>query len=210
VPSTLVHLGVAALVGTALLGPAVDRRALAVVVAVAALPDLDAVAGLVLPGAHRALLHTLLLPALVGALVAADGRRRPEASLVRRRLGPAGPRIAWVAVATLLVGGILPDLATNGVNALYPLHDRFYTVDGRALLSTERGFVQTFVEFDAPAEPPTTANTHYRTGVDPTPGPEPAGVERIFPLAWSGTRLLLVVAGFGTALVRLADARREG
>jgi hypothetical protein len=209
VPSTLVHLGVAALVGTALLGPAFDRRALAVVVAVAALPDLDAVAGLVLPGAHRALLHTLLLPALVGALVAADGRRS-GASLVRRRLGPDGPRIAWVAVATLLVGGVLPDLATNGVNALYPLYDRFYTVDGRALLSTERGFVQTFVEFDAPAEPPTTANTHYRTGVDPTPGPEPAGVERVFPLAWSGTQLLLVVAGFGVALVRLADARREG
>ncbi|MFB6155443.1 MAG: metal-dependent hydrolase [Haloferacaceae archaeon] len=202
-PSTLVHVAVGGLVGTALLGSAFDRRSLLVVLAAAAVPDLDAFANLVLAGAHRSLLHTLLLPAVLGLAVAYDARR-PE-SWIRRRLGDDGVRVAWVALAALCFGGIFPDLVTNGVNAFYPLHDAFYTVNGKLLLSNQRGLVQTFVELSPERPPPTTQNLHYGTGVDPNPGREPANVERIFPLATSGTQLLLVVASAVVVGVRLLD-----
>lgn len=205
-PSTLVHVAVAGLVGAALLSR-FDRRAAAAVLAAGAVPDLDTFAGFLIRGAHRSLLHTLLLPAAVGALLLWDTRGR-DRSWLRERYGGRGVRVAWAATAALLVGGIMPDLFTNGVNAFYPVHDAFYTVNGRALLSNQRGFVQTFVEL-APAEPaPSTGERHYSTGVDPTAGSEPENVERVFPLAMSGLQLLLVLAGYGVVAVRLwADGR---
>jgi hypothetical protein len=207
-PSTLVHVAVAGLVGAALLAR-FDRRAAATVLAAGAVPDLDTFAGFLIRGAHRSLLHTLLLPAVLCALVLWDTRVR-ERSWLRARYGGHGVGVGWAATAALLVGGIMPDLFTNGVNAFYPVHDAFYTVDGRALLSNQRGFVQTFVEL-APAEPaPSTAERHYSTGVDPSAGAEPTDVERIFPLAMSGLQLMLVLAGYGVVALRLwADGRAE-
>lgn len=194
-PSTLVHVAVAGLVGVALLGEDFTPRALAVVLVAAAFIDSDAFVGLYLGGAHRSLFHTLLLPLVLVALVAYDSRIRGSASLLRRRWGDHGVRVAWVAIAGLTFGGIFPDLFTNGVNAFYPLHDTFYTVNGRALLSDQRGLVQTFVDF-SPDEPlPTTETLHYSTGVDPLPGKEQGPVERVFPLAMAGWQLMLVVLG---------------
>jgi hypothetical protein len=117
-------------------------------------------------------------------------------------------RVAWVAVAALFVGGILPDLFTNGVNVLYPVHDAFYAVDGELLLSNQRGVVQTFVESGG-AKVGTTETVHYSTGVDPTPGAEPEDVERRFYLVQSGLELLLVLAGLGVAAARLVETRRD-
>jgi membrane-bound metal-dependent hydrolase YbcI (DUF457 family) len=207
-PSTLVHVAVAGLVGAALLA-VLDRRSAAVVLVAGTVPDLDTFVGLVLRGAHRSLLHTLLLPAGLVALVLWDTRLRATSTL-RERYGDRGVRLAWAATAALLVGGILPDLFTNGVNAFYPVHDAFYSVNGKALLSNQRGFVQTFVEL-APERPaPSTETLHYSTGVDPTPGDEPADVERIFPLAMSGLELMLVLVGSGVVAVRLRmDDRRD-
>lgn len=194
-PSTLVHVAVAGLVGVALLREEFTPRALAVVLVAAAFIDSDAFVGLYLGGAHRSLFHTLLLPLSLVVLVGYDSRVRGDASLLRRRWGDHGVRVAWVAIAGLTFGGIFPDLFTNGVNALYPLHDTFYTVNGRALLSNQRGFVQTFVDL-APAEPrPTTETLHYSTGVDPQPGREQGPVERVFPLAMAGWQLMLITLG---------------
>ncbi|MEF8856744.1 MAG: metal-dependent hydrolase, partial [Haloplanus sp.] len=125
-PSTVVHLAIGAVVAAALLGDEFDGRAVAVVLAATALPDVDTFVGLVLQGAHRALLHTLVLPAVAGAILAYDTRLRAISGL-HARWGARGVRIAWVALAALLLGGILPDLMTNGVNAFYPLYDRFLT-----------------------------------------------------------------------------------
>ncbi|MFD1633655.1 metal-dependent hydrolase [Haloplanus ruber] len=204
-PSTVVHLAIGGLIAAALLGDEFDRRAVAVVLAATAVPDLDTFAGLVLQGAHRALLHTLVLPAVGGVVLAYDTRRGP-ASRLRRRWGSRGVRVAWVALAALLVGGILPDLMTNGVNAFYPLYDRFFTVNGELLLSNQRGVVQTFVDLSADPER-TTGNTHYWTGVDPSPGAEPANVERIFPVVRSGFQLLVILLGSFTLGARFVDER---
>lgn len=206
------HVAVAGLVGTALLGHAVDRRSAAVVLAAGAVPDLDTFVGLYVVGAHRALFHTLLLPALLAAVLAYETRRRPTSAL-RERYGDRGVRVAWVAVVALVVGGVLPDLMTNGVNALYPLHDRFYTFDGKILLSNRRGLVQTFVDLSADEPVRNTSNFGYYTGVDPVPSSSGAetgrSVERVFPVVRSGTQLLLVVAGFGTLGARVWEAERR-
>ena len=210
-PSTLVHAALAGLIAAALLGADFDRRSVGVVLLAGALPDLDAFAGLVLslPGAHRALLHTLVLPAAVAAVLAYDARIRPESRL-RARYGDRGVRVAWVALAAFVFGGVLPDLFTNGVNAFYPLHDAFYTVNGRLEFSTERGVVQTFVEASDPGRRHTTRTLHYVTGVDPSPGPEPADASRRFVIVGSGFRLLIVLLGGFVLGARLwREERRE-
>ncbi|MFC6824546.1 metal-dependent hydrolase [Halopelagius fulvigenes] len=208
-PSTLVHVAVGGLLGAGLLGAGFDRRAAAVVFVAAALPDVDTFFGFVLPGAHRALLHTFLFPAVLVAVLAYDTRVR-SVSRLRTRFGPRGVRLAWAGVVALVGGGILPDLFTNGVNAFYPLHDAFYTMNGRLYLSNQRGVVQTFVDL-SPAEPAswTTRNFHYSTGADPSPGAEPANVERIFPLAMSGTRLMLVLLSAFVVGARLRENERS-
>jgi hypothetical protein len=202
-PSTLVHVALAGLVGTALLGRAFSRRAILLVLAVAVVPDLDAFVG-----PHRALGHTFLLPALLVGLLVVDLRVLGEESLVRRYGGRFGPRVAGVALVGLFVGGILPDLFTNGVNVFYPIHDAFYRVNGELLVSNQRGVVQTFVELGR-GPVGTTESVHYATGVDPTPGEEPENVERVFYVLQSGTDLLLVLAGFGVVAGRLYETRAD-
>jgi len=206
-PSTVVHLAVGATVAAALLGDEFDRRSVAVVLAATALPDVDTFAGLYLQGTHRALLHTLVLPGLGVVALAYDTRFR-AVSRLHARWGARGIRVAWVALAALLLGGILPDLMTNGVNAFYPLYDRFLTVDGELLLSNQRGVVQTFVDLSADPER-TTANTHYWTGVDPTRGKEPENVERIFPVVRSGFQLLVILLGAFTLGARSLEERQR-
>ncbi len=186
-PSTLVHLAVGGLVAAGLLGAAFDKRALVLCLAAAALPDVDTFLGLFVQGGHRAILHTLLLPALLGVGLALASR---EGVVSGQQL-----TVGWAALAALTFGGIGPDLFTNGVNALWPVHDEFVRLSGEALLSNQRGFVQTFVELEQGGSTSvgTTETVHYRTGVDAAAGPDPENVERIFPLVMSGTQLLLVL-----------------
>ncbi|MFB6095912.1 MAG: metal-dependent hydrolase [Haloferacaceae archaeon] len=220
-PSTLVHVALGGLVGTALLADEFDARAVAVVLVAAALPDLDSFTALVLAGSHRALLHNLLLPALVTGALAYDTRewrlqnrlagshRSLRPGRLRRRLGDRGVVLAWAALAAFVAGGVLPDLFTNGVNVFYPLHDAFYTVDGKLLLSNQRGIVQTFVDLSPPRPAPSTKDVYYVTGVDPSPGAEPEHVERVFPLARGGWQLMLILVSAGVVSARLWVERRR-
>ncbi len=191
-PSTIVHVALAGLVAAALLGPAFGRRAVLFVLVVTVIPDLDAFAGLVIGGAHRSLGHNVLYPTLLAGVLAYDTRLRPS-SLLRARWGDTGPRVAWVALAGLLVAGIGLDFVTNGVNLFWPLHDSFYTLNGKLEISNQRGLVQTFVDL-SPDEPRTTDDVHYSTGVDPSPGEENGNPERVFPVVRSGWQFLLVAA----------------
>ncbi|GGL64923.1 metal-dependent hydrolase [Halocalculus aciditolerans] len=208
-PSLVVHLAAGCLLAVLLLDDDFTPRAAAVVLAATALPDLDSVVGLALPNAHRAALHTALLPVLLGFLLAYDLRIR-DRSVLRARFGPTAGRVAAVALLALAAAGIGLDLVTNGVNLLYPLYDRFYTLDGHLLLSNTRGVVQTFVQPPpADAAVSTTANTHYSTAVDPTyPGVEPdEPVERVAPVVASGWQLWLVVLGYAAFARALLAAR---
>ena len=200
-PSTLVHVALGALVAAGLLGEEFDARALGVVLAAAALPDLDTFIGVYLPGTHRALLHTALVPAVAVVLVLYDTRVRERPFLAT----PRAVRLAWAGLAAYALAGIGPDLFTNGANVLYPVHDRFVSLSGRVFLSDQRGLVQTV--WGQASLGGTTRTVHYTTGVDLAPGPDPRGVERVFPLADSGFQLLIVLVGAIVAASRLWTAR---
>ena len=218
-PSTLVHVAFAGLLAAALLGAAYDLRALLVVLAVTAVPDLDAFGAFLFAGAHRALLHTFLIPLAAAGVLLVDTRLRGESGL-RARFGARGVRVAWVGVLAFAVAGIGFDFVTNGVNALYPLVDQFYVLNGKLELSTTEGLVQTFIEVPsegatasgggsggsvpAPESVGTTENVTYTTAVDPEPadGVESGPVERVFPVVRSGWQLLVVLAGAVTVTAR--------
>jgi hypothetical protein len=204
---TLVAAAVAALLAAALLGPAFDRRPLAVVVLAGVLPDLDAALSLVIYGATNAAFHTLLVPAIAAGLLYWDTSRR-ERSWLRDRYGWRGIRVAWVALAAYLVAGIGLDLfSPAGANFLYPVHDRFYAVTGRLVYSTQDGLVQTYVEFEdgslAVGSPGTTATHHVASWINPAPGTGwKTGVERRATFVENGWQTIVVVTAIAVLAIR--------
>jgi hypothetical protein len=209
-PSTVVHLAIGGLVAVALLRDEFGWWSLGAVLAFAAFPDLDTFVGLVVPGAHRSLFHSIFLPLILTGVLWLDWtRERPE---LPRRFGHSAFRVAAVGIVAMTLGGIGPDLVTNGVNLLYPVQDNFVTVSGELLLSNQRGVVQTFVELSKPdaggAVVGSTESLHYSTGVDPNPGTEPENVERIFPVIGSGMQLLLVATSTLLIAGRFVQAKR--
>ncbi len=216
---TLVTAAFGALLAAALLGAAFDRRSVAVVVAAAVLPDADAAASLVVPGATNALLHNVWIPLVAGAVLYWDTVRRRD-SRVRARYGWRGVRIAWVSLAAFAVVGIGADLfGLAGANLLYPVADAYYVVDGRLLFSTRDGIVQTFVAASAegpgvlPLESPGTTASHAIptwTNPDGRPGLSP-GAEREFHVVRAGWQAVVVVAAVALLAVRaVGDAGSTG
>jgi len=203
-PSTIVHLAFAGLLAAALLGEAYDRRALAVVFLVVAFPDLDSFVALYWEPAHRAALHTLVIP-LVAALVLWIDVRVRETSFVLERWGWRGVRIAWVSLFCLAFAGMALDMTDGSVNLFWPLHDQFYALDGRIELSDQRGIVQTFVESERTVPSPSgvgsTDEVVQSTGVDPAPVEE-GDPERIFPVIGATWELLVLVFGTVVTLAR--------
>jgi hypothetical protein len=213
-PSTLVHVALGGLVGCALLGAAFSPRALVVVLAAVAAVDLDTFLGWIVLGAHRAAFHSFLLPIGLAVVVAWDVRYRSESALLAH-YGDTAPRVAAVAIVALGFAGIGPDFVTNGVNVAWPVHDQFYELTGKTFLSDQRGFVQTFVDLGNEravdsADLGSTQERQYTTGADTNPdrSGEPEVKERIFPLASSGTQLLLVATGAMVVAGRLRDHYR--
>lgn len=208
-PSTVVHLAFGGILAAAVLGDAFSRRSLAVVFAVVIFADLDVFVGLVIPGAHRAAFHTLLLPVVAGGLLYYDLRRNQP--WLTGRFGEQAPRVAWVSLLAFSIAAVGLDLFTSwGANPFYPLVDQFYSVGGTLEYSTQRGLVQTFVEIGGPEPGPqqlgTTDTYHVNSGVDPTAGSEPENVDRVFPVAQSGWQLLLVLT---SPVVLWARARQD-
>lgn len=196
VPSTLVHLGLAGLIAAGLLGTAYDRRALLVVFAATAFPDLDSFASLVSTVGHRTVLHTFVVPLLAGLALWADTHVRHH-SFVRSRWGARGVRVGWVAVLCYAVAGVGVDLFTGGANMFWPLHDQLYVIDGKIELSSQRGIVQTFLQPATEGGAPTpralgnSSEVVMSSGVDPPEG----STDHVFPVVRSGWQLLIVVAG---------------
>jgi hypothetical protein len=203
-PSTLVHVAVAGLIGTALLGHYFDLKGILSVMGLTAFIDLDTLLGIWIQGAHRAYLHTLVFPAVLGGILIWDVYVRDE-SYLTTHWGEYGVRVAWVSIIALVAAHSLYDAFFNGVNLFWPLYDRFYDLSGQLLVSNQRGVVQTFIELGKNGETirGTTANTHYYTGVDPSRGPEPKNVERVFHVVGTGERLVLTITGFAVVAYRV-------
>lgn len=192
-PSDVLHIALAGLIAAALLGDELDLRALAVVVGVTLIPDLDTLLGLAIGGAHRALLHNIFIPILGVVLV-----YLLRDSIIRR-WGVHGLRVAGVSVISLTFAGIAPDLFYNGINLLYPLQDRFVVFNGELYYSTVDGLVVSLFE---PIDVGTTQTLHYSTGIDPVRGAD-RGEERVFPIAMSGIQFVVSFIGYGVMCTRL-------
>jgi hypothetical protein len=222
VPSTLVHISLGLLLAAGVLGDQFTGRRVLIIAGATALPDLDVALEVVFSGAHRAVGHTFVLPALliIGLIWETRWRQR---SILRQRYNDTGVRISFLAVGCMFAAGIVPDLVVGGVNVFYPFHDAFMTVDGRLLYSTDRGWVQTFIESSTSSDATqsrTTQNFEFRTVIDaePTLGAdtdsgnaesEQPQVERIFPVAMTGFRGWLLPLATAVTSLRLYRARHE-
>lgn len=197
----------AGMLAAAFLGAAYDRRAVLVVLAVTALPDLDSFVALVSTAGHRTVLHNFVVPAAAALALWADTRVR-DRSLLRGRYGPRGVRVAWVAIVAYAVAGVGLDMVSGSVNPLYPIHDQFYALEGKIELSDRRGVVQTFVEtggdggVPAPEGLGSSREVNLSTGVDPDPDGSETDPERIFPIVRAGWQLLVLVVGTAVTLAR--------
>jgi hypothetical protein len=176
-------------------------------------------------GAHRTLLHNTVLPAVAAAVLYWDTRHR-ETSGLRERFGDSGVRLVWVALFVHAFAHVALDWThLEGVNLLWPLHDRFFHLQGEMYVSTGEGFVQTFF---ARAEAPGTGGssidlgggesrreTHVSNPAQPSADPAHEGpVDRRFPVAVRGWQLYLVLAGaFAVVAKELQSpgpSRRDG
>lgn len=219
-PSTVVHVAFALLLAAGILGSAYDERALLVVGTVAAVPDLDVFVGLLLESTHRAAFHTLLVPLLLAGLLYYD-TRIADGSWVRDRYGSWGVQVGWASIAGYALAGIGLDLFTpHGVNVLYPVYDQFVSLNGRVGYSTADGVFQTFVNVTDGnstgggrsvdvGQRGSTRDVHVGSGVDPGKGREEPGVKRIFPIAYRGWQLTLILATVLVTWVRLRAADGE-
>jgi membrane-bound metal-dependent hydrolase YbcI (DUF457 family) len=216
-PSTFVHGGLAILLGAALLRREYDRRAIALLLGLVVLTDLDSFAGPVIAGAHRSLFHTLLIPVGATLLLYYDTRVRDTSWLIER-YGTRGLRLAWVAVVVQIWAAILLDYThLDGVGLFFPLSDDFYKLEGTLGFSLDSGLVQTFVEFQTDSETGTTTadlgktgtreETHVATPVQPDANSsvvptEDESVNRSFPLAVGGWQLYLILVGLFTVAAK--------
>ena len=212
---TLVNAAVGALLAAALLGAAFDRRSVVIVVGAAMVPDLDAVASLVVAGATNALFHNVWIPLAFGAVLYWDTALR-DGSWLRDRVGWYGVRVAWVALAAFVVAGVGPELfGREGVNLLYPIHDAYYHVRGRLVFSTQDGIVQTFVALNAEGagilplqSPGTTASYAIPTWVNPDGRPGLSlGTDRELYLVRSGWQAVVVASAVAMLAVRFGWSR---
>ncbi len=216
-PASTVHVGFGLLLAAGLLGKYYDRTALLVVVAALLLPEADALAGWVMAGAHRTLFHNYVFTAVLAAALWWDTRR--ETSWLRGRFGTYGVRVAWVAVFAHTFAHLALDWAhLDGINALWPLHDEFFRLEGELYVSSEAGLVQTFVDLEDVGfgGGASRAETHVATPADPTPDSDPGPVDRRVPIAVGGWQLYLVAVGLFVVVAKRfqsepprAGSRRE-
>ncbi|MDR9382007.1 MAG: metal-dependent hydrolase [Natronomonas sp.] len=212
-PSSVVHAALALLLAVGLLGRYYDRRALVVVLAIVLLPEVDTAIGWVMAGAHRTVLHTMMLSVVATPLLYWETTR--DGSSIRGRWGERGVRIAWVGLFVHTFAHVALDWShLAGINVFWPFADRFYTLDGELYLSATEGFVQTFVEISRNPETGssvidagrggTRVETHVSNPAQPSPDPEPGPVDRRFPIAVGGWQLYVVLTGaFALAAKRL-------
>jgi hypothetical protein len=216
-PASTVHAALALVVAAGLLGRFYDRRALSVVLLIVVLPEIDTAFGWFMDGAHRTVLHNMVLPAVLAGVVYWETTR--DGSWIRGRWGARGVRIAWVGLFVHTFVHVSFDWAhLSGINLLWPLEDRFFALDGELALSTTEGVVQTFVEISEDPETGgsvidagqggTRADTHVPNPAKPTDEPDPGPVDRRFPIAVDGWQLYFLLTGlFALVAKRFQDPR---
>lgn len=204
-PPTVVHAALGVILAAGALGAAFDRRAAVLALLAGAAPDLDAAVGLLavpmgLPvpeSTHGAVLHTLFIPGIAAAVLYADARRDRR---VVDRLGPAGVRLAWVAVAVYAVAGIGLDLLNIATaNPFWPVHDQFYAFVGSIVFTNQEFFAQSYVQFGKQGyavyvgQQGGTGEFFLSSPLNPVRGPN-GNSERVVAIVESGWQLLVLAS----------------
>ncbi len=210
-PSSVVHAALALLLAAGLLGRFYDRRALAVVLVIVLLPEADTILGWYMAGAHRTVLHTMMLPVVAAPALYWETTR--EGSWIRDRWGDRGVRIAWVGLFVHTFAHVALDWAhLDGINFFWPFVDQFFNLEGELYLSASEGFVQTFVEIGTDPETGggvidagqggSRVETHVSNPAQPSPEPSSEPVDRRFPIAVHGWQLYVVLVGAFTLVAK--------
>lgn len=210
---TIVHMAFAGMLAAAFLGEAFDRRAVGIVLLVTALPDIDSFVPLLVGFGHRAVFHNFVIPLAAAALLWVDLRR--EQSWLRGRWGARGVRIAWVSIVCYALAAVALDMVSGVVNPFWPLHDQFYSIEGKLVISDQRGIVQTFIEtggdggggsVPSPEPKGSSQEVNLSTGVDPDPSGTQTDPERIFPIVRAGWQLVVLLVGTAVTAARFRVA----
>lgn len=199
-PPVTVHIALGGLIGTVLLAEYFDTRSILIVMGAAGVSDLDVVFEVFMSGAHRTVFHTLILPLGLGIILGWDIYGR-ENSFIATRWDAYGIRVIWVSIVTLTLAQILLDSFGSGINAFWPLYDRFYMLSGDVSIIYNNGFQVDFVKI---IELGTTADTYYGTGFDT----KNVGGKRRFPVALTTEQVALQIVCYGAIVHRIVAERR--
>jgi membrane-bound metal-dependent hydrolase YbcI (DUF457 family) len=204
-PSALFHAAIGILIGMAMLGDALDTKALAIIAFAGLLPDVDLLLAVWFPGAHRVYLHNIFVVLFPAALLLV-GRRTGHMAWLKTRW-PDVETVLWTAILVVGVAGIGIDAVATGVNPLYPVHDQFYRVQGQVIYSSDRSVQETVTDIRA-ERIGSTRDVYYASGVPPVSDGTAQQSWRI-PLFGNTLQLLLSLTVFLIIGYRLQH-RRDG
>jgi len=202
--STIVHVSVGVIISCALLpSDKISLKSIGIVGLSVALLDFDAFL-FSSTELHRAVLHNVIFPSFIISIIAFDILYRDNSYIGKFFETDWVIVISFVSYISVIFAGIGLDYSDSGVNLLWPIHDQFYTLDGKFIYSSEKGIVQTFFESpetvtsDNPKD--TTETVDFKTPVDP---PKESSTERVFPIAKSGWQLVIIGTSVITVFSRI-------
>jgi inner membrane protein len=209
--STVIHVSVALIIGCALLPSRnFSYKSLGIVGLSVALLDADAFLFFIADGLHRTVFHNIVFPTIILFLILTDTLYRENSFLsdyIRKDVLVPLSVVCYIAV---LCAGIGLDYSDNGANLLWPLHDQFYSLSDKFVISSESGIVQTFINSPSKivAENPerTVGTTSFTT---PASQASESSNPIEFGIVYSGWGLIMIITSLITVAVRSLFERFE-
>lgn len=202
-PSTVVHVSFALIIACALIP---NNRFTIKSLLIVALPvmflDSDAFFYIVEEGLHRALFHNIIIPSVIVAILLYDISIRDESYIGRKFNSSHAMSLIITSYTAVVIAGLGLDFADTGVNLFWPIHDQFYTLEGKFILSSENGIVQTFSEFGT--EKDTTDSVVYNTPINPSSSGENSGT---YPIAYKAWQLILIITSGILVSIKMVRAK---
>lgn len=204
-PSTVIHLSLAFIIACVLIPN--DRftvRSLLVVSIPVIFLDTDAFFYVVEEGLHRALFHNIIIPTVIVLIFFYDMFIRDESYIGERFNNTTATILIATSYTAVVIAGLSLDFADTGINLFWPIHDQFYTLEGKFVLSSEDGIVQTFSEFSSGESASTTDSVVYNTPINPS---SPSESDRVYPIAYKSWQLVLMIASVVLVPMKIIQAK---
>lgn len=204
-PSTVIHLSLAFIIACTLIpNNMFTVKSLLIVSAPVIFLDIDAFFYVVEEGLHRTLFHNVVLPTVIVLIFFYDIFIRDESYTKKRFDKTTATILIATSYTAVVIAGLGLDFADTGVNLFWPIHDQFYTLEGKFVLSSEKGIVETFSEFGDEESASTTDNVVYNTPINPS---SPSESERVYPIAYKPWQLVLIIASIVLVPIKIIQAK---